>query len=190
MRQIDSEKLNDEASEDFISRWSRRKQASVNMPVEAEAVDVDLATAEEAEIQLCDEDMPPIDSLDETSDYTGFLSPKVSEELRRIALRKLFHGAGFNVCDGLDDYDEDFSSFAKLGNIITWDMRHQMEEARKKLEQQSDSGDDKSAEAVSETESAAESSDAREQDTAVLQDNGDAEDELAIANHDLIEGEI
>lgn len=186
MIQIDPEKLNHEADEDFISRWSRRKQTSMNLPVEAETVEAHSAAAEATELQLCDEDMPPLESLDETSDYTGFLSPKVSEELRRIALRKLFHSAGFNVCDGLDDYDEDFSSFAKLGNIITSDMRHQIEEARKKLDQQLESVDDESGE----TELVAENSDAREQEKVVFQANDNFEDEVAIADDDLIEAEI
>ena len=76
---------------------------------------------------LTDEDMPPLDSLDEGSDYSGFLSPGVSEGLRRRALRKLFMSAVFNVPDGLDDYDDDFTSFQALGDIVTSDMRHQAE---------------------------------------------------------------
>ena len=76
---------------------------------------------------LTDEDMPPLDSLDEGSDYSGFLSPGVSEGLRRRALRKLFMSAVFNVPDGLDDYDEDFTSFQALGDIVTSDMKHQAE---------------------------------------------------------------
>ena len=74
-----------------------------------------------------DEDMPSLDSLDENSDYSGFLSPGVSEGLRRRALRKLFSSAVFNIPDGLDDYDDDFTSFAALGDIVTSDMRHQAE---------------------------------------------------------------
>lgn len=190
MMRVDSEQLNDETDENFLSRWSRRKQTSANMPVEAETVEEHSATTEATEIQLGDEDMPPLESLDETSDYTGFLSPKVSEELRRLALRRLFHSAGFNVCDGLDDYDEDFSSFAKLGNIITSDMRHQLEEARKKLDQQLEPVDGESGEAMSETELVTENRDAREEDDVVLQANGYSGDELAIADNDLIEDEI
>ena len=76
---------------------------------------------------LTDEDMPPLASLDENSDYSGFLSPGVSEALRRRALRKLFSSAVFNVPDGLDDYDDDFTSFAALGDIVTADMKHQAE---------------------------------------------------------------
>ena len=76
---------------------------------------------------LTDEDMPALESLDEGSDYSGFLSPGVSEELRRRALRKLFMSAVFNVRDGLDDYDEDFTSFEALGDIVTSDMKHMAE---------------------------------------------------------------
>ena len=61
-----------------------------------------------------DADMPPLESLGPESDYSGFMSPGVSEELRRVALRKLFHGPLYNITDGLDDYDDDFTSFAVL----------------------------------------------------------------------------
>ena len=76
---------------------------------------------------LTDEDMPSLESLDENSDYSSFLSPGVSERLRRRALRKLFASAVFNVPDGLDDYADDFTSFEALGDIVTSDMRHQAE---------------------------------------------------------------
>ena len=71
--------------------------------------------------------MPALESLDENSDYSGFLSSGVSESLRRRALRKLFSSAVFNIPDGLDDYDDDFTSFAALGDIVTSDMKHQAE---------------------------------------------------------------
>ena len=76
---------------------------------------------------LTDEDMPSLESLGENSDYSSFLSPGVSERLRRRALRRLFTSAVFNVPDGLDDYDDDFTSFEALGDIVTSDMRHQAE---------------------------------------------------------------
>ncbi len=84
---------------------------------------------------LTDADMPPVDSLGADSDYTGFLSPKISEPLRRAALRKLFHSAEFNVIDELDDYAEDFTTFTALGDLVTADMRHPLEvEAKKQAE--------------------------------------------------------
>ena len=94
--------------------------------------------------------MPPLDSLDEDSDYSGFLSSGVSEELRRRALRKLFSSAVFNIPDGLDDYDDDFTTFAALGDIVTADMRHQQEmEAERARQARADS----EAAAASEDES-------------------------------------
>ena len=53
-----------------------------------------IADAEEkpSDAPLTDADMPPIETLTEDSDYTGFMSPEVSEELRKLALRKLFQG--------------------------------------------------------------------------------------------------
>jgi hypothetical protein len=113
----------------FISRWSRMKQATQQQDEPTE-----MATSDDEAPLLSDEDMPPIESLTEESDYSGFFSEKVSEALRQQALRKLFHSASFNVCDGLDDYADDFTSFAKLGSIITSDMRHQMAVAKEKLE--------------------------------------------------------
>lgn len=127
-------------AESRLSRWSQRKQASRAVQNEQDnsvvATSMEAETEEQALQPLTDEEMPPLESLTEESDYTGFLSPKVSDELRKLALRKLFHGSQFNICDGLDDYDEDFTKFAKLGDVITAEMRQRAElEALKKLQQ-------------------------------------------------------
>jgi hypothetical protein len=132
-----------------VSRWTRRKlavQEEQRQLLQA-AEEERLRKEQEASLPT-DADMPPVESLTEDSDYSGFMSPKVSESLRRIALRKLFHSSAFNICDGMDDYDEDFTSFEKLGDIITADMKHSMEmEARKKMElaQSEDGQDDETA---------------------------------------------
>ena len=80
--------------------------------------------------------------LGEDDDYSGFMSPGVSEALRAKALRKLFMSSKFNVVDGLNDYDDDFTSFEALGDIITSDMRHRMEveaeKARAKAEEEAE----------------------------------------------------
>lgn len=120
----------------LFRRWSDRKRRARA----GQAVDPDPAmtlseppsqAAEDAEEKpervLSDEDMPPLESLTEDSDYSGFFSPGVSEHLRRAALRKLFSSAKLNVVDGLDDYAEDYRSFEALGDIITSDMRFDME---------------------------------------------------------------
>ncbi|MEW8627875.1 MAG: DUF3306 domain-containing protein [Candidatus Thiodiazotropha sp.] len=124
------DELRSKRDESFLRRWSDRKLAS-QQP---------LAEQAEEEVQPeqpCDEDMPSLESLDESSDYSGFLSPKVSEPLRKMALRKLFHGSDFNLCDGLDDYAEDFTKFEALGDVITADLKHQLElQEQREAEQQ------------------------------------------------------
>lgn len=82
---------------------------------------------------LTDADMPPLDSLDGHSDYSGFLSPGVSPALRGQALAKLFHSPHLNIGDGLDDFAEDYTRFEPLGDLITADMRHHLERLAKRL---------------------------------------------------------
>ncbi|MEZ5585204.1 MAG: DUF3306 domain-containing protein [Candidatus Competibacteraceae bacterium] len=113
--------------ESFFRRWSTRKQQAAAQPSIKESEAVDTAQPAPSSPELTDADMPPLESLDEKSDYSAFFSPKVSAELKRLALRKLFHSAKFNVTDGLDDYADDFTQFAALGDVITQDMRHMME---------------------------------------------------------------
>lgn len=139
-----------EETESFYSRWSKRKlqERSLKQAENQSELSTDINSSLERSVEqrlpsepnqeknlLSDKDMPDINSLDEDSDYSGFLSPGVSEELRKVALRKLFQGRAFNICDGLDDYDEEFTSFEKLGDIVTADMRYQLEEeAKRKLQ--------------------------------------------------------
>lgn len=78
-------------------------------------------------------ELPPIESLSEDSDYSLFMSPEVDENLRKLALRKLFKSPLFNVVDGLNDYDDDFTTFELLGDIVTSDMK--FHEERKKAEE-------------------------------------------------------
>ena len=170
----------------FLRRWSRRKAAAVAGespaaapagaagPAEASAADGDELPAaardadsagpaesatEPAPPLLTDAHMPPLERLDADSDFSGFLSPGVSEGLRRQALRKLFRSAIFNARDGLDDYDDDFRHFPPLGDHITSDMKHRMEmeaerakaEAAEGAESPAESGEEKSEEAVADT---------------------------------------
>jgi hypothetical protein len=127
MKTEDSPESTIQSNEGFYRRWSEKKKASQQPVVEQQAVD-------DEEPQPGDEDMPPLESLNDDSDYSGFLSPRVSEQLRQLALGKLFHSAAFNVCDGLDDYAEDFTKFEKLGDVMTADLRHRIEQEALKKE--------------------------------------------------------
>jgi hypothetical protein len=70
--------------------------------------------------------------------------PNVSadESAARLALRALFRRPEFSVRDGLDDYDEDFTSFQLMGDLVTHDMRRMAERATR----ESGAGSDDSAE--------------------------------------------
>lgn len=166
-----------------LSRWARRKrEVQRENDVAAEAAPgSDMQALEEDALPadqdlLTDDDMPPIESLNADSDFSGFMSSKVSEPLRRRALRKLFGSAQFNIRDGLDDYDGDYTSFASLGGIITADLRHQLEvELQKKIEaaaQQIESGP-----VESDTEMPLEDADMAASDAA-SDPQGDPEDDV------------
>lgn len=132
-----------ELEQGFLARWSQRKLQTERLaPPQTEVLAPPLAAeAEDSEISvaaLTDADMPPVESLGEASDYRGFLSPKVSEALRKAALRKLFSQSRFNAVDGLDDYAEDFTRFEPLGDLVTHEMRRVLERARKALEEGGD----------------------------------------------------
>ncbi|NMM75261.1 DUF3306 domain-containing protein [Acidovorax sp. SRB_24] len=108
----------------FLSRWSQRKvQARVG---EAPALTAAAAQAHPAEAETADvqapvvqpsapKPAPPPPTLDDVaaltreSDFTRFVKPEVSGEVRNAALKKLFSDPHFNVMDGLDTYIDDYS---------------------------------------------------------------------------------
>ena len=94
----------DDSREGFLSRWSRVK-------TEAREVEAVPPVPALAQPQANDEppELPPVEELTIDSDFSGFFHPKVDENLRRSALRKLFSDPHFNVMDGLDTYIDDYS---------------------------------------------------------------------------------
>ena len=138
----DTQPVGDDVAEPFLERWSRRKvqaRAGEAPPPEpgGDAAREDAAPDQPSDVVV--PALPDLDTLDEGSDYSAFLGAGVDESLRRKALRRLFHSPKFNVCDGLDDYCDDFTRFEKLGSLVTADMRHQLERAAERLEQLADS---------------------------------------------------
>ena len=141
--------MSEDSRESVFSRWSRRKSEAREQqdnPLEpaellAEESAIDSNPPEVAEVPepeappLTDADMPDLESLTDESDYSPFMSPGVSEELRKLALRKMFHASAFNIRDGLDEYDDDFTTFEKLGDIVTSDMKHRIEMEQQKLKE-------------------------------------------------------
>ncbi|HEY3074947.1 MAG TPA: DUF3306 domain-containing protein, partial [Burkholderiales bacterium] len=80
--------------EAFLSRWSRlKREQPVEKPAESSPAPA----------------LPPIESLTPESDFTDFMHPKVKEELRRLALKKLFSDPHFNLPDPFEAYSGDWT---------------------------------------------------------------------------------
>jgi len=89
-----------ESGEAFLSRWSRKKEEAREAPPPAQ---------QQPDLKSPAPDLPPIESLTPDSDYRAFFQPKVNDDVRRAALKKLFGDPHFNVMDGLDVYIDDYS---------------------------------------------------------------------------------
>jgi uncharacterized protein DUF3306 len=109
----------------FLRRWSRRKIDSgardVALPDPSSPDDM-AVVALEAPVEPITEaaeviaDLPDIEALNKNSDFTVFLRDGVPEELKRLALRKLWLSDPVLAnLDGLNDYDEDFATILKTG---------------------------------------------------------------------------
>ena len=151
--------------EAFLTRWSKRKAMSregIELPEPVDELADDGASppddsvsrneddppdpgergdAQGAEAATAVPELPPIESLGEDSDYSAFMAADVPADLQRNALRKLFQSPKFNVRDGLNDYDLDYSSPEPLGDIVTAEMRHRL---RVELERLAGLDDDES----------------------------------------------
>jgi hypothetical protein len=112
-----------ENEEGFLKRWSRLKQ-EVKEPHPAKLA----APAHDPEAPP--PELPPVEKLTMDSDFRGFFHPKVDENLRRAALKKLFSDPHFNVMDGLDVYIDDYSK----PNPLPASMLAQLRQAQKILE--------------------------------------------------------
>jgi hypothetical protein len=104
----------------FLSRWSRRKLASMAQPAapDAQAVpeptdvvppQAGAAAPGEGGAQSPQQPLPPLESLTPESDFTPFMQADVDPGTRRAALKTLFQDPQFNVMDGLDVYIDDYS---------------------------------------------------------------------------------
>ncbi len=119
--------------EEFLSRWSRLKQQAREVPAAPQPAAPDAKAAE------APPELPPVEELGMDSDYRGFFHPKVNEDLRRTALKKLFSDPHFNVMDGLDTYIDDYSKPDPLPAA----MLAQLRQAQKIIEWANDKGEKK-----------------------------------------------
>ncbi|MFM2642642.1 DUF3306 domain-containing protein [Vibrio chagasii] len=141
----------------FFSRWSQRKlDESTDKALEAEQpVEETSVTSSESVSQThtsTEELAPneptsiePTDALEESADtkesaseatseateelsMAQLLVSEASESVKKAALRKLFLSEEFNVRDGLDDYDDDYSNLKSLSEGVAESLRDWVKE--------------------------------------------------------------
>lgn len=127
--------------EGFLSRWSKRKsvtrsdngkqelQQTAKLAPEldphANEADIEIALTNSSEpsqtemLGEADFEDVDFDRLDKSSDYTRFIKANVPAAIQKRALRKLWTSDSvFEVLDGMNDYDEDFTGDGLAGKIF------------------------------------------------------------------------
>ena len=99
--------------ETFAARWSRLKQAEKKELPEKQ---------DDSPAPL----LPPVDKLTPESDFSLFMHPKVTDAVRRVALKKLFSDPHFNVPDPFEAYSGDWT----VGEPIPDEMLKTLAQAR------------------------------------------------------------
>ncbi|EOX4836316.1 DUF3306 domain-containing protein [Vibrio alginolyticus] len=125
----------------FLSRWSKRKLEESSQhdeeitPIAETAQSEDSVTAlsnadESSDALNVNEDSqaPDITASVETEkteemSVAQLLVSEASESVKKAALHKMFLSEEFNVRDGLDDYDDDYSNLKSLSQDVAETLR-------------------------------------------------------------------
>lgn len=135
------------ATSSFISRWSKRKLEEASSKdhdlnddlntnahsdleltqTEATFVKPDDGSVEEVNVEQANAAAPE-ESKPEEMSIANLLVSEASESVKKAALRKLFLSEEFNVRDGLDDYDDDYSNLKSMSEGIAETLRDWVKE--------------------------------------------------------------
>jgi hypothetical protein len=122
--------------EAFLDRWSRLKKE--------ESAKEEAKPAEKKDEPL--PVLPPAAELKPDSDFKPFMDPRVSPDLRRDALKKLFADPQFNVIDPFEPYSIDLTK----EDPIPPEMLKTLEHARRMLFDEKEQAREQVAEQVKE----------------------------------------
>ncbi|WP_139312662.1 DUF3306 domain-containing protein [Vibrio panuliri] len=183
----------------FISRWSKRKldekAKELLSTEETQAVDKASESSDDITTEMSvaiDESQQAMTASETQSDTTvaadadkpeemsiaNLLVSEAEQSVKKAALRKLFLSEEFNVRDGLDDYDEDYSNLKTLSQSVAETLRDWVKE------QPEETAEKEQAVAV-----ASEAENADTQDNVVEQD-ASAEDEAQFAANETQDSEL
>ncbi len=121
----------DNNDNDFFSRWSTRKLRKAEQRTEKPEEPIVEPAATKTTIEQSDA------TSQETfaAKQPGWQDPELDKSKRRQALRDIFQKPGIGLPDGLDEYERDYNyhNFAKLGDVVTHEMRRMLEKQAEQL---------------------------------------------------------
>lgn len=137
----------------FLSRWSQRKleeqsldkteqeSASLEKVQEEEhSLDGSVAELEGEQEDTASESEPEVES-EELSISQLLANTEVDKAVKKAALRQLFMQPEFNVVDGLNDYDHDYSAVKPLATEVAETLRGWVKDVEEHLEESEGSDD-------------------------------------------------
>ncbi len=111
------------SNEGVLARWSRRKLQQVDDAADNEV------KSQSAELTS---DHKPKVSLEQERALPIWQQDDVDSETKQKALAALFRQTEFQDVDHMNEYDEDFTQFDPLGDIITQEMKRMINLAEEK----------------------------------------------------------
>lgn len=124
-----------------LERWSRRKrgldaEATPSAPETPPPMPEASAGIDEPDAPppSLDDSLPDPESLPPGSEVSRYLQEGVSQALRRRALRRLWQADHYQVRDGLDDYDGDYSQLEPMAREVAERLRHWSRQVNEALE--------------------------------------------------------
>lgn len=132
--------------EGFLRRWARVKatggEAVAEVPPRPAApVAVPTPAPHSAEPAAASQNPLTLDDaaqLTSTSDFSAFVSQGVDQDVRRLALKKLFADPHFNVMDRLDMYMDDYNKPSPVSAAMLAGLQHARSALRRPEEVQAE----------------------------------------------------
>jgi hypothetical protein len=122
----------------FLSRWSKRKLESDDEVQQGEQEAKQSTEPESLETET------PLEQTTE-ADKPIWQQRDADPLVKKQALHDLFKQSEFGVLDGLNEYDEDYTSFPRLGNVVTREMKRMLELAEQKTRPDADAKEQQQA---------------------------------------------
>lgn len=115
----------------FLSRWSSRKLQKTEQQTEKPDDSLVEPIPTEAPVEQANANLQEAG----TSERPSWQDPELDQTSRRQALREIFRKPGIGIPDGLDEYERDYNyhNFAKLGDVVTHEMRRLLEKQAEQL---------------------------------------------------------